>query len=93
MSLHGTVMLNERLLVTWTAHRLENRKNEYGNLYEWEVTKQHLGTTQREPEVFKGRLRHKSETGAMALARAVLGSAMIVEIARAEGAGDERIEL
>ena len=90
MSLHGTVMLNEQLLITWTASRLEHRANAYGNLYTWEVVKVPLGTTKREPTVYRGRLRHKSETGAIALARAVLGCAKIVEIAQAEGVGDER---
>jgi len=89
MSLHGSIMLNERELVTWRATRLEHRANSYGNLYEWEVVK-HSVVPDIEDTVYRGRLRHKSETGAIALARAVMGCAKIVEIAQAEGVGDER---
>ena len=89
MSLHGTISLNDQELVTWTASRLPNKANREGNLYEWEVVKKQVGTTKREPIVYRGRLRHPRGEGAIALARRVMGSAMIAQIATVEGVGDE----
>ena len=87
MPLTGTVQLNGAEIVSWRAHRLPNRANEHGSLYEWEVTKRQLGTTQREPDVYRGRLRHRRDEGVIALARRVMGSAMIAQIAETEGVG------
>jgi hypothetical protein len=86
MPLTGDIKLNNSTLVTWRAVRLSNRSNKDGHLYEWTVTKRQLGTTQSEPTTYKGRLRHPREEGAIALARRVMGSAMIAQIANeAEG--------